>query len=172
MKYNWTQIFDNLTTLLVMIIVGTGALWLGATIWPVTNTTTTQAATAPSGDALLEAIIATESGGRWDAVGDNGAALGILQIHKIMVDDCNRIYQLRYKTGKQPFTYKNRSNPSTSTQMFWLFTNHYTKIKQEHPDWAETVARKWNGGPQGHKKAATLKYWQKVKTKIIQLSKE
>ena len=27
----------------------------------------------------------------------------------------------------------------------------------------ETMARIWNGGPQGHKKQATIKYWNKVK---------
>ena len=40
---------------------------------------------------LLEALCLVESGGDPNAVGDNSEALGILQIHRVYVDDVNRI---------------------------------------------------------------------------------
>jgi len=32
--------------------------------------------------------------------------------------------------------------------------------------WNCGKSRKWNGGPNGHKKASTLKYWKKVKQQL------
>ena len=40
--------------------------------------------------ALISAIMAVESGGRDQAIGDGGRALGPLQIHKAVVVDVNR----------------------------------------------------------------------------------
>ena len=42
---------------------------------------------------LMDAIEQVESGGNANAVGDGGAAIGAFQIHKIYVDDVNRIMQ-------------------------------------------------------------------------------
>lgn len=30
----------------------------------------------------------------------------------------------------------------------------------------EEKARKWNGGPSGHRNKATIKYWEKVKANL------
>ena len=32
--------------------------------------------------------------------------------------------------------------------------------------YAEIVARRWNGGPRGDRKKATIKYWNKVKSHL------
>ena len=101
---------------------------------------------------LIQAIIQVESGGDPSAVGDNGEAVGILQIHKVMVDDCNRI------VGSKKFSYEDRKDPDKSKEMFRIYTDHYT------PDWnPEKASRRWNAGPKGDKKSSSAGYWEKVK---------
>jgi hypothetical protein len=102
--------------------------------------------------SLLYAIEQVESNGRTDAIGDGGRAAGCLQIHKIMVDDINRIL------GRAEFTYADRLSRQKSFAMARIYLNHYGKGKS-----IEQQARIWNGGPNGHKKAATLKYAEKIK---------
>lgn len=105
----------------------------------------------PKNLALIAAIITVESNGNDAAVGDNGKAVGPLQIHPQMVEDVNRIL------GKEVYTLESRKSRAESIAIFSVFTNHYT------PSWSpELVARRWNGGPRGDKKASTEKYWRKV----------
>jgi soluble lytic murein transglycosylase-like protein len=103
---------------------------------------------------LLAALIAVESGGNPAAIGDNGRAVGILQIHAAVVADVNRIAGTRY-------TLEDRRNPVKSRQMCLIYLQHYGRGKT----W-EQRARIWNGGPRGHEKKATEKYWEKVKREI------
>ena len=112
---------------------------------------------------LLTALIQVESGGQANAIGDNGRAVGILQIHKITIDDVNRIYKTAY-------TYKDRYSPLKSKEIaikylsYW--SKHYTK-KTGKPIRIDILARMWNGGGStGYKKKATLKYWQKVRKEL------
>ena len=42
-------------------------------------------------------LITLESGGDCSAIGDNGRAVGCLQIHEIYVHDVNRIYKTKYR---------------------------------------------------------------------------
>ena len=101
---------------------------------------------------VRSAIEQVESGGDASAVGDNGLAVGILQIHPTMVDDVNRII------GDTEYTLEDRKDVERSREMFSVYTNHYT------PDLdPEKVARRWNGGPRGDRKSATAKYWRKVR---------
>jgi hypothetical protein len=101
---------------------------------------------------LLAAIIMIESGGNDLAYNKREDACGCLQIRPIMVAEFNRI--------GIPFTLDNRWNCGKSMKAFdmWVLTNRYAN--------AEVIARKWNGGPNGHKKASTLKYWKKVKQQL------
>lgn len=103
---------------------------------------------------LIAAIISVESGGNNNAVGDHGRAIGPLQIHKEMVDDVNRFAGTSYQ-------WKRMTNRSESISVFTAYVKKYC-LKDD----PETIARKWNGGPNGHKKPATLKYWNKVKAKL------
>jgi hypothetical protein len=100
---------------------------------------------------VLPAIEMVESSGRADAVGDGGKAVGILQIHPIMVEDVNRIL------GQDRYTLADRLDPAKSREMFRVYSDHYARCGD-----AEKVARNWNGGPRGHRKAATVAYWRKV----------
>ena len=100
--------------------------------------------------AIIAAIIQVESGGNDFAVGDNGNAVGCLQIWPIMVDDVNRF-------SVHHFTYDDRFDRQKSIMMFVEYTNHYT------PSWdLEKVIRRWNGGPHGDSKEATAEYFHRV----------
>ena len=99
---------------------------------------------------LWEAVCAVESGGNPRAVGDKGKAVGIAQIHPIMVKDVNRFAGTKY-------TLNDRFDPIKSKQMFTLYTEHYGKGRS-----MEFKARLWNGGPKLATQRATLAYWRKI----------
>ena len=91
--------------------------------------------------------------------GDNGKAVGDLQIWKITVDDVNRVYKTKY-------TYQDRNSRKKSEEIFFKYLTfwgkQYTKKTCLQPT-EEIYARIWNGGPKGYKKASTAKYWIKYK---------
>ena len=70
-------------------------------------------------EQLLDAIAKVESGGMYDdAVGDNGDAIGSFQIHKVYVDDVNRII------GKNRYSYRDRHNFYRSKMMVGIYLTH------------------------------------------------
>jgi len=116
---------------------------------------------------LIPILIAIESGGDPNAVGDNEKAIGILQIHKICVDDVNRILDATDRGGWH-YDYDDRLIPHYSKSMCKVYLTHY-KPKWDG-DYTELeklcqLGRIWNGGPKGHTKPSTMKY----RAKIIEL---
>jgi hypothetical protein len=105
-------------------------------------------------DKLWAATIKVESNGKADALGDGGKAIGIAQIHKICVDDINRI------VSTPLYTYEDRLDPIKSREMWEIYLYHYGWEVMDSP---EKLSRIWNGGPTGYKKKSTLAYWEKVK---------
>ena len=103
---------------------------------------------------LLDAIEQVESGGDANAIGDNGNAVGSFQIWRIYVSDCNRI------SGKK-FKFSDRLSREKSREMVGIYLTHYGGTIEE-------MARKHNGGPNGHKKQSTEKYWLKIKAELEQ----
>lgn len=103
---------------------------------------------------LWEAVCHVESGGNPRAVGDGGKAVGIAQIHPILVKDINRFAGTK-------FTLKDRFDPIKSKQMFNLYVEHYGKGRS-----VEFKARLWNGGPKLATQGATLAYWRKIQSKL------
>lgn len=106
--------------------------------------------------ALLAALILVESGGDPSAIGDNGRAVGILQITEACVMDVNWIYRTNYRWPKDCL------DPAVSEMICMRYLIHYA-------GWTATdekLARIWNGGPNGHKKASTLQYWKKVNQQL------
>lgn len=94
-----------------------------------------------------------------EVIGDKGKAVGPLQMWTITVDDVNRIGKLR----KWPitYTYEDRNDLYKSLDMFFIYSSHYAA---HNKDWsAEGIARRWNGGPDGHKQTSTDEYWYDVK---------
>lgn len=121
---------------------------------------------------FINALIQVESDGRNNAVGDNGKAVGPLQIHPVMVKDVNRIIQLNIRQGHftykdiKPFTLEDRTNRKRAQHMASIYFMHYCTKHLDPYNW-EALARAWNGGPSWHKnKKATDHYWSKVKKEL------
>ncbi len=132
---------------------------------------------------LLDAIEWVESRGDANAVGDNGQAIGAYQIHKIYVDDVNRILkdwkkqiwsQIKEAGGKGlggwfvPYTYEDRWDKNLSRDMAEVYLTYYAPLDDNMDMNLEAAARIHNGGPQGHKKESTKPYWEKVKARMTE----
>jgi hypothetical protein len=93
-----------------------------------------------------------ETSGRLGPIlGDNGRALGPLQIHKKYFQDSG--------VGGQ---YKEVADLEFAKKVVRGYLNKYAHNALVKSDW-ETCARVHNGGPDGNKKSATIPYWNKVK---------
>ena len=101
--------------------------------------------------ALIPLLIQVESAGRDNAVGDAGRAIGPLQIHLGVVQDYNRWHNTSVQHGAM-------TNRALAVKVCAVYLEHYGRDRN-----MEALARIWNGGPAGHKKPSTVKYWQKVK---------
>jgi|TARA_R100001480_G_C4627842_1_gene167419 soluble lytic murein transglycosylase-like protein len=112
---------------------------------------------------LIIALIAVESSGDPNAIGDNGLAYGCLQLHSAYVQDAAEY-------ARQDWTHEDAFNPATAEQIVRAYMARYATKKRlgREPTYSD-LARMHNGGPNGSKKAATDKYWQKVKKKLEQL---
>lgn len=107
---------------------------------------------------VIEAIIQVESKGNTRAVSKDGSCVGILQIKKILVDDCNEY--LKMKKSKKRFSYNDRYSKEKSIEMFYLIQERYNKTND-----IEKAIRMWNGGPK-YKATKTSKYYKEV-TKFL-----
>ena len=115
---------------------------------------------AKPSDSLINAIIKVESNDNVNAIGDNGKAVGCMQIWKVVVDDVNKVSKLKYN-------YNDRFNKEKSIEIFKLYINKYATAKRlGRTPTHEDMARIWNGGPNGFKKAGTKQYWLKVKAEL------
>ena len=110
---------------------------------------------------LVDAIIMVESSGNDEAVGDNGNAIGCLQIWKIYHTDAIE----RSDIGG---SYKDCYDRAYAIKVFDAYMRRYAREAWTDPRQfnAERVARIHNGGPRGYRKQATQKYWKKVLTEL------
>ena len=99
---------------------------------------------------LITALIAVESSGNDLAIGDQGRAIGPLQIHRAVVVDVNRFTGSHYR-------HQDMTNRATARKVCQAYLEHYGRGAT-----TEQLARRWNGGPTGDRKTATLPYWRKV----------
>ena len=116
---------------------------------------------------LIAALIIVESGGDPQAVGDNGLAIGVLQIHPVFVEDVNRII------GRDVYTLADRSNPELSIEMVKVWATYYKgrweeRIgRTEYPIHESDLAVMFNRGWSGYWKCVPhqkeTEYWKKVK---------
>ena len=117
-------------------------------------------------DVLYSSIVWVESKGNANAKSRDGS-VGIIQIKPVMVKEVNRICKIKGLDKK--FTLADRKNPNKSEEMFWIYQEFYNPdLKRDSLSKSdlEMMARKWNGGPNGHKKKATKKYWRKVSKRL------
>lgn len=105
---------------------------------------------------FINAVIMVESSDNDNAHNLSEDAVGCLQIRPIMVREVNRLLKKR-KSSKQ-YTLLDRWSRKKSIEMFLVYNKNVTKF--------ENQARRWNGGPGGMNKTATIKYWNKIKRKL------
>jgi hypothetical protein len=110
---------------------------------------------------LISALVQVESRGNDRAIGDRGKgekAYGALQIRKPCVDDVNRVAGTRHRAEDM------LGNRALSVWVCQKYLETYAAPKWlGHEPTLEDMARIWNGGPSGWKRASTNGYWVKVK---------
>ena len=112
-------------------------------------------------ERLFNAIAQVESKGEANAVNKKGDCVGILQITKILVKECNDI--MKKKGDARRFTLKDRHSVKKSKEMFKVYQDYHNK---EHN--IEKGIRIWNGGDNGMKNPRTKAYYEKVIKKYRQ----
>jgi len=104
-----------------------------------------------------------ETGGHPDpnnAVGDNGLAFGILQLHAGYVQDAAQ-------HAGEDWVHEDAFDPVKAVLIFRSYMDRYaTAERLGHPVTIESIAKIHNGGPNGFKKHSTEPYWEKVKLAI------
>jgi hypothetical protein len=110
---------------------------------------------------LISALIAVESSGNDLAIGDQGRAIGCLQIHKAVVLDANRITGSHYR-------HQDMTNRVAARAVCQAYLTHYVTEKRigRKPTIAD-FAKVWNSGPDGFKKTCSDKYSAKVQLQTI-----
>jgi len=118
-------------------------------------------------DTILPAIAWVESNNGANVESELSRAensVGVYQIRPIMVRDVNRILELQGKS--QRYTNQDRHDRQKSEKMFRIYSTWYAN---HYNDWTyEGLARRWNGGPQGHRIESTTEYWNKVRKAMDQ----
>jgi len=110
---------------------------------------------------LLNAIRIVESGGNDNAVGDGGNAIGPFQIWKNYWKDA--IEHDPSIGGK----YEDCFDRKYAEKIVNAYMDRYANVRRlGHEPTDEEIARIHNGGPNGHKKKATIRYWEKVQETI------
>jgi soluble lytic murein transglycosylase-like protein len=131
-----------------------GIIILGGSLLIPFNTSLAIGASPTQQDSLvklLKALAIVESGNNPLAYNKKENAAGLYQIRPIYLKDVNRF-------SKEQFNLADRFDPVKSARIVTLYLQHYCPGGS-----LEMMARVHNGGPAGHKKAGTLKYWLKVK---------
>lgn len=105
---------------------------------------------------FISAVIMVESSDNDNAHNLSEDAVGCLQIRPIMVREVNRL--LKRRGDDRSYTLEDRWSRKKSIEMFLVYNKNVTKF--------ENQARRWNGGPGGMNKTATIKYWNKIKRKL------
>jgi len=105
-------------------------------------------------NSFISALMIVESSNNDLAIGDQGRAIGCLQIHKAVVLDVNRITGSHYR-------WEAMTNRVQARAVCEAYLKHYGRGAT-----TEQLARRWNGGPTGDRKSATEAYWAKVKKNL------
>jgi hypothetical protein len=113
-------------------------------------------------ELLIAALIAVESGGNIKAVGDNGKAVGILQIHPEVVKDCNTIL------GKKIYRLDDRYFKIKSINMANVYLAHYcSEHRLGRKPLYKDFALCWHYGPMGPWMRDKDHYWDKVLEELL-----
>lgn len=108
-----------------------------------------------SGRSLDAICLAESSGGRDLRDGDGGRAIGPYQIHRAYWVDGTRFLGVDWP-------YSDARDAVKARRVVRAYVTRYQRAGG-YPATAESWARTHNGGPRGPAKAATLRYWLKVR---------
>lgn len=111
---------------------------------------------------FITALMIVESGDNASAIGDNGKAIGCLQIHESVVKDVNRHFGVDIKHKAMA---DKKLSIAVCSAYLRMWGRHYQQITGKEPTY-EILARIWNGGPNGWQKDSTEKYWCKVEKEM------
>lgn len=114
-------------------------------------------AQAQTWDKFLDAIEKVESRGNVNAVGDNGDSIGAYQIQRGYWQDAVENHPELKARG-----YEAVKDRQYARKIIRAYMERYAP---KGATW-EDLARIHNGGPKGHRKAATVKYWVKVQAAL------
>lgn len=107
---------------------------------------------------LIDAMCEVESGGKTNAVSEDGEAYGILQIRKERVMEINRLFKKR-------LLHEDAFNPVIAKQMCKWYLEYwggcYERLTKTEVT-EEVLARIWQGGQHGWQNPETAGYWDKV----------
>tara|TARA_Y100000114_G_scaffold132604_1_gene131468 strand:+ start:1535 stop:1951 length:417 start_codon:yes stop_codon:yes gene_type:complete len=105
---------------------------------------------------VLQAIRIVESNNTPSAVGDGGNAIGVYQIWESYWKDATEFSNLGGK-------YRDCFVPEYADRVVRCYMKRYaTPRRLGREATMQDIARIHNGGPNGYKKQATIKYWEKV----------
>ncbi len=107
---------------------------------------------------IIEILKTLETNNNPNAIGDNGKAYGVLQIHKVCVKDVNRVYKTNY-------SHKDAFIPHKAEKIALLYLKLGVKVfKKKHNKLPsdEDLIRMYNGSVyNGYKKVSTKKYYNR-----------
>ena len=105
---------------------------------------------------VLQAIRIVESNNTPSAVGDGGNAIGVYQIWESYWKDATEFSNLGGK-------YRDCFVPEYADRVVRCYMKRYaTPRRLGREATMQDISRIHNGGPNGYKKQATIKYWEKV----------
>jgi len=146
------------STALIVLVVSLASLY-----WPPRDASLAPAsATDGSHRLLLDAIWMVEASGRLNPPdGDGGKSIGPYQISYAYWQDA---VDFDASIGGQYEDCRNKDYAERVVLAYWR------RYVPHGPD--ERRARVHNGGPAGHRKPATERYWQKVQRELARLSQQ
>jgi hypothetical protein len=116
-------------------------------------------------EILLAAILTVESSNRpHPPAGDHGTSFGPYQISDAVLEDVNSCQDVTI------FTRADCEDPEKARDIVSLYIGRWATLKRlGHPPTGEDMARIWNGGPDGWRKASTEPYWAKIQAAVLNL---
>ena len=107
-------------------------------------------------DILLPAMAWVESRNNPNCIGDDGDAIGIYQIHYAYWQDA--VEHDKTIGGK----YEDCFKPKYAEKIVRAYMDRYAPENATF----EQLARIHNGGPSGHNRNSTIKYWKKIQKRL------
>lgn len=102
---------------------------------------------------VIAILLVLEQPAKGQLYGDEGRAIGPLQIHRAVVIDVNRIYGTQY-------TWESCASLTVSKEVCKKYLTYWCSAKKlGHKPTIRDYLRTWNAGAMGHKKIKATKFY-------------